>query len=91
MSLVERRHKSRRESGEAARKIAAVLKMRRSLGAATARAFCKRMGLTEDAAQALLAVKSDRRLRIRRAVPYCARCARISIFGRLAACRCGGR
>lgn len=88
MSHVERRHNSRRENGEAARKTATVLKMRRALGVDTARAFCKRMGIADEETQALLALKSDRRLRTRRAIPYCARCARISSFGRLAACQC---
>lgn len=91
MSLVDRRQRSRRESGEAARKVATVLKMRRTFGADTARAFCKRMGLAEEATLALLALKSERRLRVRRAVPYCHRCARVSGFGRPAACLCSVR
>lgn len=91
MSLVERRQNARRETGESARKIAMVLKMRRTLGVETARGFCKRIGLADEEALALLALKSERRQRIRRAVPYCDCCARITSFGRPAECRCGVR
>jgi hypothetical protein len=88
MSFVERRQRARRETGEAARKIAMVLKMRRTLGVETARGYCRRIGLAEEDTLALLGLKSERRQRLRRAVLLCYCGARIANFGRPTACLC---